>query len=131
MLKTITVRSHNHDDWIDITASVQSAVSDTRVGEGVVTIFVPHTTAGVTIQENADPPLKRDITQALARLFPRAGDYGHCEDNAASHMKAVLVGTSAQVPFAGGKLLLGQWQAVYLCEFDGPRERRVHIKISP
>ena len=109
---------------------MQSCVQDSGLAEGLATVFVPHTTAGVAIQENADPPLKQDITSAFARLFPWDGGYKHGEDNAAAHMKALLVGPSVQVPFAKGQLLLGTWQAIYLCEFDGPRQRRAIVHVA-
>lgn len=127
----IDVRSRHHNEWIEITEEVQSAVNKSGLDEGVVTVFVPHTTAAVTIQENADPPLKADIAEVLDRLFPWNGPYKHGEDNAAAHMKAVLTGTSERVPFSDGKLLLGTWQSIYFCEFDGPRRRRVVIHVSP
>ncbi len=110
---------------------MQEAAGASGQEEGIVTVFVPHTTAGVTIQENADPPLRGDITRALDRLFPWNGGWSHCEDNAASHMKAVVVGSSVQVILSGGKLVLGTWQDIFLCEFDGPRTRDVIIKVSP
>jgi secondary thiamine-phosphate synthase enzyme len=128
MHQTLRVESAHRDDWIDITPRVAACVRQ-RGGDGVVTLFVPHTTAGITVQENADPPLKGDINGALERLFPRQGPYGHCEDNAASHMKAMLAGASLSIPFQGGALLLGTWQAIYVCEFDGPRSREVRVFI--
>ena len=130
MQHVLEVETRERDAWCDITAQVARLVHDAGATEGVVTLFVPHTTAAVTIQENADPPLKQDITRALAQVFPRAGNYGHCEDNAAAHMKAVLVGASVQVPFAAGKLRLGTWQGIYLCEFDGPRRRQVVVQVA-
>lgn len=130
MQKVIQIETRSHDDWRDITAQVQACVDQSQEADGVVTVFVPHTTAGVAIQENADPPLKTDITNALARLFPWEGDYRHGEDNAAAHMKAMLAGPSVQVPFAKKRLLLGTWQAIYFCEFDGPRQRRVVIHVA-
>lgn len=128
-MKTIEIETRGRDDWVDITDQVRSVLPPS--GAGVVTVYVPHTTAGVTLQENADPPLKRDISTTLERLYPWNGDYGHCEDNAAAHMKAIYVGTSVQIPFADGRLVLGTWQSVYFCEFDGPRARRVHVSLSP
>ncbi len=130
MIHRISVRTRSRDDWVDVTTEVEDAARSSGLAEGVATVFVPHTTAGITIQENADPPLKKDITRALDRVFPWAGGYEHCEDNAASHMKAAVVGNSVQVIFAGGKLVLGTWQNIFLCEFDGPRQRDVIIKIS-
>lgn len=127
MQTTLSVESRAHNDWIDITRDVQNWLSGLKVGTGVITVFVPHTTAGVTIQENADPPLKHDISQALERLFPWRGNYGHCEDNAAAHMKAVFTGASVSIPVADSRLALGRWQGVYLCEFDGPRRRQVVV----
>ena len=131
MIERIQVRTAARDDWIDLTGEVDRAARASGLPEGVVTVFIPHTTAGVTIQENADPPLKKDITRALESIFPWMRDWGHCEDNAASHMKAAVVGSSVQVIFSGGKLLLGTWQSIYLCEFDGPRTRDVILKVSP
>ncbi|MEL6547789.1 MAG: secondary thiamine-phosphate synthase enzyme YjbQ [Myxococcota bacterium] len=128
-LSVLELQSKGRDDWVDITSQVQDLVR-ARGGEGVVTVFVPHTTAGVVIQENADPPLKRDITKMLDRLYPWNADYGHCEDNAAAHMKAIYAGPSVQVPFSNGDLALGTWQGIYFCEFDGPRSRRVCVKLS-
>ncbi|OGQ91080.1 MAG: hypothetical protein A2289_05290 [Deltaproteobacteria bacterium RIFOXYA12_FULL_58_15] len=131
MNKTIQVSSRGRDDWVDISREVQAAVSESGLDEGVVTVYVPHTTCGIAIQENADPPLKVDITRALDALCPWEGNYGHGEDNAAAHMKAVLTGPSVQIPFEKGRLMLGTWQGINLCEFDGPRNRRVIIHVSP
>jgi secondary thiamine-phosphate synthase enzyme len=130
MNETISIATGAHEDWIDITRQVRAAVKQSGLEEGVVTVFVPHTTAAVTIQENADPPLKGDIDEALRRLFPWQGRYGHGEDNAAAHMKAMVTGQSEQIPFVGGRLQLGTWQGIYFCEFDGPRSRKVVIQIS-
>jgi secondary thiamine-phosphate synthase enzyme len=132
VIRRIQVQTRSRDDWVNITREVEEAVQGSGgASEGVATVFVPHTTAGIAIQENADPPLKGDITRALDRVFPWDGGWAHCEDNAASHMKAVTVGSSVQVIFSGRKLLLGTWQGIYLCEFDGPRAREVIIKVSP
>ena len=132
MIRRIQVRTRGHDDWVDITSQIQDVVREAGgPSEGVVTVFVPHTTAGITIQENADPPLRDDISSALDRIFPWKADWKHCEDNASSHMKAAVVGSSVQVIFSGGELLLGTWQDIFLCEFDGPRTREVIIKVSP
>jgi len=131
MIHRIKVRTSGRDDWVDITRDVEEAVAKAGLHEGVATVFVPHTTAGIAIQENADPPLRGDITRALDRIFPRNADWEHCEDNAASHMKTTVVGNSVQVIFYEGKLLLGTWQNIFLCEFDGPRTRDVIIKTSP
>ncbi len=129
-MRRIEVRSNGRDDWIEITAEVRATVAEAGRRDGVVTVFVPHTTAGVVIQENADPPLKRDISEMMDRLYPWDGAYGHCEDNAAAHMKAIYAGPSVQIPFSDGQLVLGTWQGVYFCEFDGPRTRTVVLQVS-
>ena len=130
MAQTISVETSARDDWADITREVAAAVGQSGRSEGVVTVYVPHTTAAVTIQENADPPLKGDITRMLDGLFPWVDGYGHGEDNAAAHMKAVLAGTSEQIPFEKGRMLLGTWQSIYFLEFDGPRRRKVLVHVS-
>ena len=131
MIHKLNVKTRSRDDWVDLTDVVRDTVRNADIKDGVVTVFVPHTTAGITIQENADPPLKSDITNALDRVFPWKGGYRHCEDNAASHMKTCCMGNSAQVLFESGELILGTWQNIFLCEFDGPRTRNVLVKISP
>ncbi len=130
MNRVLNVESDAHEAWIDVTAKVRAVLREAGAEEGVVTVFVPHTTCGITLQENADPPLKGDIDQALARLFPWTGDYRHCEDNTAAHLKAMTVGSSVQIPFCGGELQLGTWQGIYLLDFDGPRRRRVIVQVS-
>jgi len=115
---------------VDISDRVAAAVAGVR-GEAVAVVFVPHTTAGVTINENADPSVRRDLDQALTRLAPRDAGYSHLEGNADAHVKASLVGSSACVPVKDGRLLLGTWQGVYLAEFDGPRRRRVTVVVVP
>ena len=131
MIQTFEVSTRSRDDWVDITALVRQTVREAELDDGIATVFVPHTTAGVTIQENADPPLKEDITRALDGLFPWQGNYRHCEDNAAAHLKTCYMGNSAQVFFRDGELIRGTWQNIYLCEFDGPRQRSVIVKVSP
>jgi len=110
--------------FIDITAEVQRALRDQGVEDGICHVFVPHTTAAVTINENADPDVTRDVLAVLSRLIPHRGDYHHTEGNSDAHAKASIVGPSVCVPVSGGRLVLGTWQAVYFCEFDGPRRRR-------
>ncbi len=131
MIQQFSVRTRSRDDWVDITGEVDKILKGCGLSEGVATVFIPHTTAGITIQENADPPLRDDISRALDRIFPWKGGWRHCEDNAASHMKTTVVGSSVQVIFSEGKLLLGTWQNIFLCEFDGPRTRKVVVKVSP
>lgn len=129
MLKTIQVKTHHHDQMVDITNAVREAVSETGIREGVCTIFVPHTTAGLTINENADPDVVRDFTTILDSLIPWSNNYRHMEGNSAAHVKASMMGFSEQVLVNRGHLVLGAWQGIYLCEYDGPRLRKVHIKI--
>ncbi len=125
----INVGTRSREEAIDITRQVQEAVSNSRVAAGVAVVSVMHTTAGVTINENADPDVVADISSALARLVPRAGAWRHVEGNSDAHVKSVLVGQSVTVPFEEGRLQLGTWQAIYFCEFDGPRHRRAIVQI--
>ena len=121
------VRTARRTEFVDITAGVQDAVSKLGVAEGAVLVFVPHTTAAVTINEGADPDVVRDLDLALGRLVPREGGYAHAEGNADAHIKSTLVGCSLMVPVAGGRLALGTWQTLWFCEFDGPRRRSVRV----
>lgn len=113
---------------MDITEQVSRVVRQSGVSNGICYIFVPHTTAGVAVNENADPSVKSDIANTLERLVPQDGQYSHMEGNAAAHIKATLVGTSQSLPIVNGSLGLGTWQGIYLCEFDGPRTRRVVVQ---
>lgn len=128
MVKYINVKSKSRIEFIDITDMVQDVVKDTGVAKGVCVLYVPHTTAGITINEGADPSVQRDILNAFTRLIPHEMNYFHREGNADAHIKSTLVGTSAQVIIEEGKLLLGTWQSIFFCEFDGPRHRRVAVK---
>ena len=130
-MQSFSVRTGAHTAFVDITASVRGAVERSGVREGLATVFVPHTTAGVTINENADPDVVADMTAALDRAVPWSADYRHGEGNAAAHVKASLMGSSVTVLVHGGGLVLGTWQAIYLCEFDGPRTREVHVGCTP
>ncbi|MFC1498208.1 secondary thiamine-phosphate synthase enzyme YjbQ [Verrucomicrobiota bacterium] len=127
-MKSFSVNTRSRTEFADITRKVQEAVSGLKVKDGVITIFVPHTTAGITINENADPAVTADIEAALDKAVPWEAGYRHCEGNAAAHVKASMMGFSAQVLVSDGKLQLGTWQAIYFCEFDGPRTRNVWIK---
>jgi secondary thiamine-phosphate synthase enzyme len=115
---------------VDITVRVAEAVAKSGVAEGICNVFVPHTTAGVTINEGADPDVAADIESHLAELVPREAVYEHAEGNSDSHIKTVLVGPSCSAPVRGGKLGLGTWQTIFLCEWDGPRTRRVEVGVS-
>jgi secondary thiamine-phosphate synthase enzyme len=127
MKQTISINSRSRTELIDITGQVQEAVKKSGLKDGVCHLFVPHTTAGITINEGADPSVKRDIVTSLNRLVPFEGDYQHAEGNSAAHIKTTMVGTSAICLIEGGQLVLGTWQAIFFCEFDGPRTRRVYI----
>lgn len=127
-MKRLSVRTRGRTQFVDITAQVRSASSEFGLKEGVVTVFVPHTTAGVTINEHADPDVMADLEQILDRLVPWAGPYAHGEGNSAAHAKASLMGSSVRVIVTGGRLKLGTWQGIFLCEFDGPREREVWVQ---
>jgi secondary thiamine-phosphate synthase enzyme len=126
-MQTFSLRTSGRTDFADITSQVQRAVGELGTGDGVVTVFVPHTTAGVTINENADPDVTADLELVLDRVVPWTGGYAHCEGNTAAHVKASMMGSSAQVIVEGGRLQLGTWQSIYFCEFDGPRTRKVWI----
>ena len=123
-MDVLKIQTRAQTEFVDITADVQVAVSNTGVKDGVVTIFLPHTTAGVTINENADPDVTADLELILDRMVPWTGGYAHVEGNSAAHVKASMMGASAQVIVQDGRLALGTWQAIYFCEFDGPRHRR-------
>ena len=113
----------------NVTPQVRDAVRERGVTEGICVIYCPHTTAGITINENADPDVVRDLLLALDRSCPDRPEFRHCEGNSAAHMKASMVGSSVTVPITGGRLLLGTWQGIYFCEFDGPRSRSFYVKI--
>ena len=130
MIKYLNVRSHQRNEFIDITAEVEQALKESGVEEGVCLIYVPHTTAGTTINEGADPAVQRDIINSLTRLVPHDLGYSHREGNADAHIKSSIVGSSVQVPVEAGKLTLGTWQSIYFCEFDGPRHRRCVVKFT-
>lgn len=130
MLKTLNIKSRAKTEFIDITEDINGAIKDSGVQSGICYIYIPHTTAGITINEGADPSVKRDIITTLNKLIPFEGDYQHMEGNSAAHIKSTVVGVSQFVVIEDGKAILGTWQSVYFCEFDGPRHRRVIIKIA-
>lgn len=126
-MKTLAIQTQERTEFVDITAQVQAAVAELGMQAGAVTVFVPHTTAGVTINENADPDVVTDIKAALEKLIPWNGHYRHNEGNSAAHIKAGLMGSSVRVLVEKGRLQLGTWQTIYFCEFDGPRSRLAWI----
>ena len=127
---TFEVRTGRRAQLVDITDRVAEAVSRSAVVEGMCIVFVPHTTAGVTINEGADPAVAADIESHLAQLVPKEAAFEHAEGNSDSHIKTVLSGPSCVAPVRAGRLALGQWQAIFLCEWDGPRTRRVEVAVS-
>jgi secondary thiamine-phosphate synthase enzyme len=127
--KEIEVRTKSRNELIDITTQVEDVVAESGITEGICVVVVPHTTAGVTINENADPSVKADIIAKMGELVPAEGRYRHQEGNADAHIKAALVGTSESILVRGGQLALGTWQGVFFCEFDGPRQRRVWVRV--
>jgi secondary thiamine-phosphate synthase enzyme len=129
MFEQLEIRTPSRDCLIDITAQVQELLARSGIQEGVCTVYVPHTTAGVTINENADPTVRTDLLRALDQMAPWRNNYEHAEGNSAAHVKASLMGASASVLVLGGRLRLGTWQGIYLAEFDGPRTRRVWVKV--
>jgi len=129
MAQQIEVRSRSHAELVDITAQVQQVVSQHGVATGLCHVFVPHTTAGLTLNENWDPAVRRDVLLTLDKLVPWDGDYQHGEGNSAAHVKASLMGFSHTLPVENGRLTLGSWQGIYLAEFDGPRRRRVWVSV--
>ena len=130
-MKTFTfdVRTDKHTQMKDITRQVQDAVRQSGVTDGICIVFIPHTTAAVTINENADPDVVRDLNMELDKIVPWEDGYHHIEGNSAAHLKSSLVGASEHIIIEGGRLLLGTWQGVYFCEYDGPRHRKAIVKI--
>lgn len=128
-MDSFKVRTAQRDEMVDITRQVDDIVRQAAVGRALCVVFVPHTTAGVTINEHADPDIARDIIAALDRMVPWNGPYAHSEGNSAAHVKASVVGPSVAVPVEAGKLQLGTWQGIFLCEFDGPRTRQVWVSL--
>lgn len=129
-MQTIDVQTRERDQFVEITDRVRDVVTASQIREGSVTVYVPHTTAGVTINENADPDVVHDMLLTLKRLVPKdAAGYRHGEGNSDSHVKASMMGSSATVLIDNGQLVLGVWQGIYFCEFDGPRRRQVHVQV--
>ena len=130
-MKQFSIRTNARSEMIDITARVADALKESGLKEGLCCVFVPHTTAAVTINENADPDVPRDVLSELDKVVPLDDDYRHSEGNSAAHIKSSLVGASEIVPVEGGRLVLGTWQSVFFCEFDGPRTRKFMVSFIP
>jgi secondary thiamine-phosphate synthase enzyme len=128
-VQTVQLRTRSRTELLDITSEIQAALTATGVREGVAYVYCPHTTAGVAINENADPSVKRDFLVWSGNEVPERGDYHHAEGNSDSHIKSVLTGPGQVIPVGDGRLLLGTWQGVFFCEYDGPRSRRVLVKV--
>lgn len=129
MFKTIQVKTKQHEEMIKITGEVERAVAESGVRDGLCVVYIPHTTAGVTINEGADPDVRTDILTALKSFNFEKLPFRHMEGNSPSHTKASLTGISQTIIIENGKLVLGTWQSIYFCEYDGPRNRKVHIKV--
>ncbi|KIH70231.1 secondary thiamine-phosphate synthase enzyme YjbQ [Salinicoccus roseus] len=129
MLFTFTVTSKVREEYINIDALVEEALEKSGVEAGIMTIFTPHTTAGITINENADPDVTRDLVYGMNMTFDNKKEYRHAEGNSDSHMKSSLTGASETLIIDGGEVIYGTWQSTYFAEFDGPRDRKVHIKV--
>jgi secondary thiamine-phosphate synthase enzyme len=129
-METFEVKTPTRECFVDITSRVTGALEGSGVRDGLCVVFVPHTTAGITINENADPDVSRDIIAFLGEEVPRSWPYRHAEGNSDAHIKASLIGSSVQIPVAQGRLALGTWQGIYLAEFDGARSRKVHVLVQ-
>jgi secondary thiamine-phosphate synthase enzyme len=125
----LTLKTRSRTEMVDISADVGRVVAQSGVREGLCMLYVPHTTAGVTINESADPSVRADILMVLNQMVPWKADYRHMEGNSPAHVKATLVGSSQTVAIENGALVLGTWQGIFFCEFDGPRERKVHLRL--
>ena len=129
-MKEIRISTKSRTELVDITSDVQKVVAESGVADGVCHVYVPHTTAGVTINENADPSVREDILMELNKIIPLQDNYKHLEGNAAAHVKTTIVGSSETILVERGRLMLGTWQGVFFCEFDGPRSRRVLTRVA-
>jgi len=129
MVVSVALSTRQHSQLLDITAEVQRAVSASGIQDGLAVVYCPHTTAGLTINEHADPSVATDILDTLEKLVPWRASYRHTEGNAAAHVKSSLLGHALLVPVEGGRLALGTWQGIFFCEFDGPRSRRVLVQV--
>ena len=130
MLKTISVKTSAQTEMVDVTSQVQSELSKSGIEEGRLTLYVPHTTAAITINEGADPAVKADILMVLNQMVPWKANYKHMEGNSPAHVKTSLVGAAETVLVSGARLVLGTWQRIFFCEFDGPRNRKLHLQIG-
>jgi secondary thiamine-phosphate synthase enzyme len=131
MIKRIEVQTSSRTQLIDITSQVKAFLRSVEISSGVIVVYVPHTTCGITINENADPSVKEDISAFLSRIIPLNGQYSHAEGNSDAHIKASITGSSVTIIIESGSLILGTWQGIFLAEYDGPRKRSILIKVIP
>ena len=129
MIKILNIKTSHRVELVDITAKVNSLISESGIKDGICCLFTPHTTAGVTINENADPSVRVDIAYKLNSLIPAHDHYTHTEGNADSHIKSSIIGSNINLIIDSGKLILGTWQGIFFCEFDGPRSRKLYVKL--
>ena len=129
MIKQLRVKTNSRTELVDITQGVQRLVTESGIRSGLCYVYVPHTTSGITINENTDPNVGRDILKELNKVIPFEDNYGHHEGNSAAHIKSTIVGVSKTIMVDEGRLALGTWQSIFYCEFDGPRDRRVYVKV--
>ncbi len=130
-MKTITVKTHSQTEMLDITREIQSLLQAEKFQNGICMLYVPHTTAAITINESADPSVRRDILMVLNQMVPWKADYRHMEGNSPAHVKTALMGSSEFIAVESGRMILGTWQGIFYCEFDGPRTRKLHVKLMP
>ena len=129
-MERLTFKTNNRTEMLDITQLIQQTVSNSNFKDGIITIFIPHTTAGITINEGADPDVRRDMLFEINKIVPFDDGYHHMEGNSAAHIKTTLFGNSSQIIVESGTLQLGTWQSIYFCEFDGPRTRKIWVKMG-
>ena len=129
MTKNINIKTRTRTEFVDITSEIQQVIDEAGIKDGICCLYIPHTTAGITINEGADPSVVSDIQRTLSKLIPNNLNYSHMEGNSDAHIKSTVVGASETVIIDDGKLLLGTWQSIFFCEFDGPRHRRVLVKL--
>ena len=130
-MSTISIQSNTTNEMIEVTDRIQQEVTASGITDGIVHLFTPHTTAAITINENADPDVVHDMVMILDRVVPLKGGYHHAEGNSAAHVKSSMFGCSETLPLENGRLVLGTWQGIYFCEFDGPRRRSLQVRVLP
>ena len=131
MRKVLSISTRSRVEFLDVTGRIEEVVKQSQLDSGICWAFVPHTTAGITINEGADPSVRKDIMRQLNKIIPQQGDYDHAEGNSPAHIKASMMGSSVTIMVENRGLSLGTWQSVYLCEFDGPRTRKLVVKVTP